>query len=256
MSARARLVVAALLAGLVVTLALPVFSTLQPGYYGRYEDLRGRMDNWRTSTHARMSCTSCHVKPGARGFGSFAARSVPAFYSQLVQGPHPTNLLQVPDQEACQKCHTAYRQVSPDGDLLIPHRAHVEVLKMNCADCHTDLVHAENEKGFNRPRMSTCLERCHDGVKASNKCVDCHTRKQAPKDHSQPQWLETHSEMVDKVDCGKCHDWTPDYCADCHRKRPASHAGNWKGGHGPRAKARGDGCLVCHGGASFCKKCH
>ena len=56
-------------------------------------------------------------------------------------------------------------------------------------------------------------------------------------------------------DCAKCHDWTPKYCEQCHKQRPASHAGNWKTGHAPQAKARGNGCLVCHKQA-FCKECH
>jgi len=57
-------------------------------------------------------------------------------------------------------------------------------------------------------------------------------------------------------DCAQCHDWTPDYCAACHQKRPASHAGNWKKNHKVAAKARGEkGCLVCHDQA-FCKECH
>lgn len=240
----------------LVLLVLPVFSTLQPGYYGRYPELRERMNNWTVSTHGKTSCLACHVEPGASGFAGFAFRSIPAFYSQLATGPKSTNLLRPPSQRACQKCHTAYRKVSPDGDLLIPHRAHVEVLKMNCTVCHTDLVHAANDKGFNRPRMKPCLERCHDGVKATRECTKCHTHKKTPESHEQKDWLKVHSKMAETTDCGSCHSWTPDYCADCHAQRPASHKGNWKKDHAPHAKTRGDGCLVCHGGEKFCKKCH
>lgn len=240
----------------VVLLVLPVFSTLQPGYYGRYPDLRVRMDHWRTSTHARMGCADCHVDPGAGMLATFAVRSIPAFYSQLVAGPRETNLLKAPDIVACQKCHTDYRQVSPNGDLLIPHRAHVEVLKVNCVVCHKNLVHAGNSQGFNKPEMKTCLSLCHDGVKATNKCDKCHTRKQVPENHKGKDWFQVHGSMADTIDCGSCHSWTPDYCGDCHKKRPPGHAGNWKKGHGAVAKQRGDGCLVCHSMARFCKGCH
>lgn len=240
----------------VVLLALPVFSTLQADYYGRYRDLSVRMDHWRASTHGRMSCAGCHVEPGAVGFLSFAGRSIPAFYSQLVVGPKQSNLLGAPESDACQKCHTAYRTVSPDGDLRIPHRAHVEVLKVQCVTCHKDLVHSANAKGFNRPEMKTCLERCHDGKKAGRECVKCHTRKDTPATHAQRDWLEVHGRMSETTDCGSCHDWTPDYCGDCHEKRPETHVGNWKAKHAVRAKERSDGCLVCHDMAAFCKKCH
>lgn len=240
----------------VALLVLPVFSTLQPAYYSRYAQLRPRMDMWRTSTHAKVSCIQCHVDPGAMGFVAFAARSIPDFYSQLVFGPKSTNLLQAPDREACQKCHTDYRQVSPDGDLLIPHRAHVEVLHIECVVCHKSLVHAANAAGFNRPQMTTCIGLCHDGTKATDKCDKCHTRKEAPASHKQADWLKIHGGMAKTIDCGKCHDWTPDYCGNCHSKRPPTHVGNWKTAHGAEAKIRGNGCLVCHSMATFCKNCH
>jgi hypothetical protein len=241
--------------GVAVLLVLPVFSTLQPGYYGRYPDLRTRMDHWRASTHAKMSCIDCHVDPGAGAFLTFAAKSFPAFYSQLVFGPSSTNLLKAPDTAACQKCHTDYRQVSPNGDLLIPHRAHVQVLGINCVVCHKNLVHSANKAGFNRPVMETCLTLCHDGTKATAQCDKCHTRKQVPPTHKQPDWLKVHGAASKTTDCGKCHAYTPDYCGTCHKKRPPSHVGNWKKSHGADAKVRGNGCLVCHG-VSFCKQCH
>jgi len=240
----------------VIALVLPAFSTLQPAYYDRYPSLRGRMAAWRTSTHARVPCSGCHVDPGVRGFVTFAVRSIPAFYSQLLTGPSSTNLLQVPDKQACQQCHTSYRQVSASGDLLIPHRAHVEVVKVNCAVCHQNRVHTPNELGFNKPEMSMCLNTCHDGTRATNQCDKCHTRKQVPESHKRKDWLEIHPTMTESVNCGQCHAWQPDYCRQCHLNRPKSHAGNWKYLHQFRAEARGTkGCLFCHGD-SFCKKCH
>lgn len=239
----------------VLLLAIPVVSTLQPDYYRRFPSLGVRMDHWETSTHARVSCVACHVGPGIGGALDFAVRAVPAFYSQLAQGPLTTNLLRAPERDACQKCHTQYRKVAPSGDLLIPHKAHVEILRMECVACHKNLVHSMNRRGFNRPEMEGCLT-CHDGDTASNECHDCHTGKQAPSTHRAKDWLQAHGNAAETMDCGECHDWTPDYCADCHEKKPASHVGNWKKGHAPHAKKRGEGCLVCHGGQKFCDECH
>jgi hypothetical protein len=241
----------------VVLLTLPAFSTVQPGYYERYPSLRSRMANWRLSTHAKVVCADCHVDPGPVGFLAFAAKSVPAFYSQLVFGPTPTNLLAVPSSAACERCHTIYRQVSPGGDLLIPHRAHVEVLGIKCAVCHKDLVHSVNTKGFNRPVMSTCMK-CHDGKQATNECIKCHTQKQVPESHKQAGWLDVHGTKTDTAECGTCHSYQPDFCnTTCHKQRPPSHAGNFKQTHPARIKARGTvGCDFCHGGEKFCKTCH
>jgi hypothetical protein len=253
---------AAVIAGIallvVLLLVLPVFSTLQPGYYERYPTLRTRMANWATSTHTKVSCADCHVDPGIGGFLSFAARSVPAFYSQLVFGPSSTNLLSVPSAAACEKCHTIYRQVSPGGDLLIPHRAHVEVLGIKCAVCHKNLVHSLNTRGYNRPEMSTCLKLCHDGEQATAECVKCHTQKQVPESHKAASWIDSHGTQTDTAKCGTCHGYQPDYCqTTCHRQLPPSHTGNFKQTHAQRVAARGTkGCDFCHGGQTFCKECH
>jgi hypothetical protein len=240
----------------IVLLVLPVYSTLQPAYYQRYPSLRVRMADWRASTHSRVPCSGCHVDPGVVGFVSFAARSIPAFYSQLVVGPTSTNLLRVPDSVACEKCHTVFREVSAGGDLRIPHRAHVQVLGIACPVCHRGLVHASNPLGYNQPQMSMCLSTCHNGVRATNQCSKCHTEIQVPPSHKQADWLRIHPTMTKTINCGRCHAWAPDYCRQCHLKRPASHAGNWKTNHAIAAKAQGTkGCLFCHG-SLFCKKCH
>lgn len=242
----------------VVGLLLPVFSTLQPAYYERYPSLRVRMAGWRTSTHAKVACAECHVEPGAFGFLDFAVKSVPAFYSQLVFGPNPTNLLGVPSSAACLRCHTVYRQVSPNGDLLIPHRAHVDVLGIRCAVCHKNLVHSLNTRGYNKPEMSTCLTLCHDGKQATNACVKCHTRKEVPDTHKTTDWLDAHGTTAETAKCGTCHGFQPDYCrTTCHEQRPPSHAGNFKQSHQYRVEAKGTkGCTFCHGGAKFCDQCH
>jgi hypothetical protein len=240
---------------IIVALVLPGISLSQPGYYRRYPALAKRMDNWATSTHSRMSCVQCHVEPGVKGALEFGIKAVPAFYSQLFGGPSTTNLLKPPTRAACQKCHTSYRKVAPSGDLLIPHKAHVEVLDMQCGQCHKDLVHSLNRRGFNRPEMEGCLEQCHDGDKASDECVSCHTRKEVPKSHKQAGWLETHGQEAKKQDCGECHDWTPNYCSACHKKRPPTHTATWKTDHGAKAKVRDDGCMVCHD-KKFCEQCH
>lgn len=253
---RARLVAGAILLLVLLLLVWPLVSVLQAAYYERYPELRERMDNWRVSTHGRIACSSCHIEPGPRGFLAFTVRSVPAFYSQLIFGPHEENLFDPPGTAACQQCHTSYRQVSADGDLLIPHRAHVEILEIECVVCHSELVHAESPEGFNRPSMAMCLEQCHDGEIAGNECQKCHTRKHVPEDHLRSDWLQIHAERVDTIECGECHAWTPDYCEECHSKRPESHTENWKTDHAERARDHGEGCLVCHGGVTFCEECH
>jgi hypothetical protein len=248
--------IALLVVVILAALVVPVVFTLQPGYYDRYPSLHARMQGWRSSTHSLFTCADCHVDPGAGGLLKFAARSIPAFYSQLLFGPKSTNLLTTPSTAACLKCHTVNRQVSPSGDLLIPHSLHVERLHIACATCHKNLVHFPNALGYNTPVMATCMT-CHDGKKAPDTCVTCHTQKQVPADHKNADWLTVHPTMVNKIDCGRCHAYTPDFCAACHAQRPPTHVGNWKYLHQFAVKTQGTkGCLVCHDQKKFCNTCH
>jgi hypothetical protein len=241
----------------VVLLGLPIYSTLQPAYYERYPQLAGRIEAWSVSTHGKIPCYQCHMDPGVSGFVAFSARAIPGFYEQLIWGPNSQNILQTPHTAACQKCHTDYRQVSPAGDLLIPHRAHVEILKIDCPVCHKNLVHSLNSQGYNTPEMQTCIGLCHNGVKATNQCNKCHTQKAMPPSHLAKNWLAIHPTMTTKINCGQCHAWSPNFCQQCHlSKLPPSHVGNWKQNHQYRARQIGtSGCLFCHGNA-FCLKCH
>ena len=43
-------------------------------------------------------------------------------------------------------------------------------------------------------RWKGCLAQCHNGDKASNACLDCHTRKKTPASHSKKDWLVVHGQ--------------------------------------------------------------
>jgi hypothetical protein len=251
--------IAITVAAVLVALALlivPGITTLQPGYHERFPGSRESIQHWRESSHARMTCGECHLEPGSKGVVEYGLKAIPVFYSQLLSGKRSTDLLGPPSSQACMKCHSTTRQVSADGDLLIPHRTHIDKLGIECAECHGNLVHTKNPRGLNRPRMTGCVESCHDGKRATDKCEKCHTGKQVPDSHRQKNWLQIHQTESKKVECRSCHEWSPDFCADCHSRRPASHQGNWRKLHADKAKTRGESvCRFCHE-AKFCTKCH
>jgi hypothetical protein len=143
--------------------------------------------------------------------------------------------------------------VSPNGDLQIPHRAHVNVLKMECVQCHDYLVHELNPQGDHLPTMEGCLK-CHDGNTAKATCTACHTRKAAPDSHRASDWLIVHAQKATDPECDSCHKWTDEWCADCHAVRPRSHTKEWRASHGEQVKQHRN-CEACHDG-EFCVRCH
>lgn len=249
-----RIIAWAIFVLLLPIVGIPLYITSQPEYYARYKATRPYYLTWQASTHGKMVCKDCHRKPGLANTAAFEIENLAQFYLYAIFPPNRADVLSKPTRQACFLCHTKYRTVSPSGDLLIPHRAHVEVIKLTCADCHKWLVHRENPKGMNTPTMNTCLK-CHDGNRASDACKSCHTEKSYPETHKASNWLQAHSERTKEIDCSSCHGWTPKYCQECHNKRPAGHVGNWKKLHASPAKINSKRCMVCHQ-QKKCMECH
>jgi hypothetical protein len=249
-----RIIVSACLAALLIFFGIPMYQARQSKYYRSFKGTKEYYATWKVSTHEKMSCIDCHVEPGTENRIVFIVKAVAEHYVGRFFSDEK-NLFHKPSRQACQECHTTYRVVSASGDLLVPHRAHIEVLKMSCADCHNALVHTQNTKGVNTPAMDKCLK-CHDGKKASDKCKSCHTEKAYPKSHQAKNWIEVHSEKEKEINCAKCHAWTPDFCKECHTKKPQSHkAGNWKKLHAGPAKNNSKRCMICHE-KKKCLECH
>lgn len=238
---------------LSLLIGLPLYYTSLPGYYARYKATQPYFKSWSVSTHAEISCLRCHLKPKSREGSLFRVKMVGRFYLGPMLNSKETPGLSKPANAACLQCHSGTRTASPSGDLRIPHRAHVDVLKMDCIDCHSWVVHRKNPEGNHRPRMVTCLK-CHDGKRASNKCDDCHKKKSFPVSHRAPDWLTIHGEKAKQIDCKSCHGWVQDYCRSCHQSRPVSHAGRWRTFHRLRV-AKHRNCAACHQD-SFCIRCH
>lgn len=246
---RAAVVVAAI--GLVFV--LPGYLGSRPGFFGRFPATAQEHETWAKSTHLEAACSDCHVPPRASSRAAFHARMVGEFYLALLPGSRAPKVLSRPTNAACLACHNDLRSVSPKGDLQIPHRAHVQILKMECVQCHDFLVHQASPEGKNTPPMSGCLG-CHDGDTADNACTSCHTEKAAPATHRSKDWLVEHSREATDEKCAKCHRWAENWCAECHAHRPRSHGRNWRAVHGEHVKTRRS-CEACHE-TKFCVPCH
>jgi hypothetical protein len=231
---------------------LPGYVASQPAFLGRYPRFDAPYKTWSTSVHAKVSCQRCHRQPDTASQLTYGARMTGEFYLALVAPGRDPKLFEQPSNESCRSCHTDLRTVSPKGDLNIPHRAHVDVLKLKCVDCHRYLVHDKSPEGKNTPPMNGCL-RCHDGKRAKNACSACHTDKVEPLTHRAADWLIVHPAKAGAA-CNKCHAWKTDWCADCHSKRPRDHAAAWRSQHA-LAVAKHRNCEACHK-ADFCIRCH
>lgn len=238
---------------LAVLVVAPGYYASQPGYLARYPNLSAPYKAWATSKHKDVSCESCHVPPTITARLAHSATMVGQFYLSLVSPGRQLDAYPPPTNASCQGCHESLISVSPSGDLIIPHRAHVDVLGLQCVRCHSNLVHHPDAAGRDIPLMAGCLT-CHDGKQAKNTCTTCHTAKATPESHRAANWDTIHPQEVGKVDCAACHAWTVNWCADCHARRPRSHTATWRVDH-PLAVKTHRNCEVCHTGG-FCIRCH
>lgn len=245
--------VAGVLLLLVFVAVLPGYMALQPRFVERYANMDDAYTSWAGSTHAEVACRECHVSPRLVAQSAFAFRMLGEFYVSIVMPGRQPALFPKPKNAACTSCHLDTRTTSPTGDLKIPHRAHVRVLKLQCVYCHSYVVHKASPEGRHTPRMSTCLT-CHDGKRARKDCPVCHVRKDVPANHRESDWLIVHPAKQKELDCDECHAWTPRWCRQCHARRPVSHKGRWRSNHRFGVE-RHRNCEACHKGP-FCVRCH
>lgn len=247
-----------LVAGLcvvMVTLTIlgPGYVASQPSFLERFVNTQTFVRTWRSSTHAEVTCQSCHVRPTVVSQLAHNTRMVAEFYLSIISVGRNPAIFGKPPNASCENCHEANRTVSPSGDLRIPHRAHVKVLKLRCIHCHGYVVHSTNPEGTHTPRMATCLV-CHDGKQAKNACTACHKKKTFPVSHRSPKWLIVHPAQQKKINCKECHGWVSKWCRECHTRRPRSHTDKWRSAHKVKVAKRRN-CEACHK-PNFCVRCH
>ncbi|MDI6717269.1 MAG: cytochrome c3 family protein [Actinomycetota bacterium] len=237
-------------------------------------EMTDAVKTWQGSSHEKIACTNCHHKePGYYGF-------ILGIPHKITDGiTHITGEYSLPikakeriESKVCQRCHVKWRNVSPSGDLIVPHNKHFEERGIPCVRCHYGVAHGAQLEGkfIRRPAMEICLS-CHGGGQKSAAtyyaptltCKNCHTEKAVPDSHKDKSWFAMHSKVATDPshpdhDCRKCHGWTPYFCSKCHAKRPSTHYGGvkWRTYHAERARVNKSGCLVCHNAENFCYRCH
>ncbi len=254
------LIAAALVVIGVAAVYLPVAMTSTPSFCQNCHLMKEPTALWEESTHANVNCVQCHVEPGILKTLEHKALSYKEIYFNFFgEGRMPEDIA-LPTNAACLQCHNLDRTVSPGGDIKIPHREHVEMRNLKCADCHFNVVHTRRGTPGGAPPMDICYM-CHDGKRAPNACDTCHTTpvKDLQKQGHPTDALQNHGKLAQdrSEDCKRCHSDRSRFCENCHNKPPASHkAATWRYTHKTVVETSGRAtCEGCHK-PEFCQKCH
>ena len=277
--------VGALLMAMVMSLGMLKF-TSRPNFCVTCHEMKPEYQTWQTSSHSKVSCVTCHIKPGPVNFVKKKVEDLNQLRLHVTNRvPENIRMPEKIENEVCESCHTTQRAVTASGDIKIPHAKHIEVQGLVCVDCHFSVVHAgvarnENNqskatpqlmaklagvdaKSF-RPSMVACIQ-CHNLRNGPITCGACHKEIKTPKSHQTEAWKFGHgSEAVQSWnECLFCHDIAlgqppvtqvrdlqaiqdNQFCLNCHLKRPPAHDSNWYLGHRRPASQDKTPCFVCH----------
>jgi nitrate/TMAO reductase-like tetraheme cytochrome c subunit len=195
-------------------------------------EMKPEFYTWKASTHSEVDCVNCHIGSGAEEYTNAKANGLLQVYKKTTQTY--TAPIQMPKEipdEACEKCHNMIlREVTPSGDLIIPHDKHMEK-DVECIQCHSGVAHGKiaerkvtfksdydkwdtslgksmmSEKKFTSPKMEECMD-CHKARNVTTECSACHTSSMYPKSHTKEDFkLNSHGLLAkdDVQECNDCH---------------------------------------------------
>ncbi len=160
---------------LLVSLNLPLLVVKVPSSScNKCHEMKPYFKSWKTSSHSavRISCESCHVKPGVLTEYVFKLNLYVWMFGRMTGGEMKPIGLVPASTEACRRCHSLNRKVSTSGDLKINHEEHIVKAKLECPKCHGGVIHPGVGKlGSMNPPRKLCKE-CHE--KEMKKCGYCH----------------------------------------------------------------------------------
>jgi nitrate/TMAO reductase-like tetraheme cytochrome c subunit len=187
---------------------------------------------WKASSHSEVDCVNCHTGSTKEEYAKAKANGLVQVFKKATQTY--TAPIRMPNQikdESCDKCHNIFtREVTPTGDLIIPHDKHKEK-GIECTQCHQGIAHGKiadrkmtyqtdyakwddmlgravmTEPKYIKPDMATCME-CHELRNAPLECSACHKTGMIPNSHKRKEFkLQSHGSHAqeDLKGCNDCH---------------------------------------------------
>lgn len=245
---------------ILVLLGVSLSVTSQPSFCKSCHEMNDDYQAWKVSVHKKVSCTACHIEPGAVNFVAHkisALKEVGAHLANSYENPinkHGAVSKNMPS-ENCTGCHKNLGKIS-DKDLIYDHGPHLKN-NINCAYCHNRIAHPGLKGHASRIAMGVCID-CHLEKEAPVVCRTCHPAnfKLSPASHDSAGWAKGHGKSGDITECKKCHFDEKRFCLDCHGV-PMPHPEDWKEEHGKAKNASLQNfCGKCHNKQTFCSSCH
>ncbi|CEG29058.1 NapC/NirT family cytochrome c [Bacillus sp. B-jedd] len=223
-------------------------ATSSSGFCSSCHEMKPEFYTWKASSHGEVDCVNCHIEPGVKNLAKAKGNGIVELvkkqtnaYTAPIQMPKD-----IPDS-SCEKCHNVYkREVTPSGDLIIPHDKHKNK-GIECVQCHSGVAHGKiaerkvtfksdyqkwditlgkammSDKKFTNPKMEKCMD-CHKARKVTTECTACHTTGMYPESHKKTDFAqEIHGSIANKnvKECNDCHKYMSDKESSLFDETPA-----------------------------------
>jgi len=210
---------AALISGAIFMFVLFLFTvqfplTTNPEFCGSCHSMRPEFTTHKVSSHRRITCYSCHVKPGLYWLIRDHFIDGPlGMYREFVSGYHDPmvfsghyGVTRMP-VENCRRCHSPEaRRFTPSVGIKMDGEAHEKHLEqgLTCVICHNRITHPI--QGYkNNLKMQACF-RCHGSVKDEEFIEELeHLAETKPELDHYAKTVEAVEEDLSKPDCRQCH---------------------------------------------------
>ncbi|WP_409272294.1 NapC/NirT family cytochrome c [Neobacillus sp. SCS-31] len=187
---------------------------------------------WKASSHGEVDCVNCHIEPGVENLAKAKGNGLVELYKKQTQTyTAPIRMPKDIPDKSCERCHNVYkRDVTPSGDLIIPHDKHKNE-GIECIQCHSGVAHAKiadrkmtfktdyakwdesvgksamEDVSWTKPDMDTCMS-CHESREITLECAACHTSGMYPESHKKADFKTSNHGTLAKKDlstCNNCH---------------------------------------------------
>jgi nitrate/TMAO reductase-like tetraheme cytochrome c subunit len=209
-------------------------ATSSSSFCSTCHEMKPEFYTWKASTHSEVDCVNCHIEPGAENLAKDKANGlVQVFKKETNTFTAPIQMPKDIPNSACERCHNMKtRQVTPSGDIIIPHEKHL-TKGVKCVSCHSGVAHGKiaernvtfksdydkwddtlgksmmSDIKFSSPKMETCMD-CHEARDVSTACKTCHKTGEVPKSHKESSFKKgSHGKLAenDIKYCNKCHEY-------------------------------------------------
>jgi nitrate/TMAO reductase-like tetraheme cytochrome c subunit len=211
-------------------------------------EMKPQFFTWKSSSHSEVECVSCHIEPGVENLAKAKANGFVELYKKQTDTYlAPIKMPSLIPDEACEKCHNMEtRDVTPSGDIIIPHTKH-KTEGIKCVECHSGTAHGKisdrkvtyksdygkwdeklgaalmDDKKYTSPQMETCME-CHQARKATLECKACHETTMVPKTHKAAEFKSGGHGKIQPSElknCEKCHGYMSTEEYDLFKEDPS-----------------------------------